>query len=323
MSKKVKISLVIIFLSFWPAIFLYLENKIWPENRYFLVFCDVDQGDSILLISRDFQMMVDTGPDNSRSLSCLKKYSPPLDKKLEVLVLTHPDQDHIGASSEIISLYSPRVIIAPPVGKNTRTFQELLNTVSKQPHIEIENYPDSKVINLSDSVSIKFYTTYDRTQNLINPFKTEQEITDFEEENDQKAQNIDNYNSLSIGILLKIEQFSAWLSADLENKQELALVKRGVLEKVNVIKIGHHGAKTSSEQSFLDALQPENAVISVGKKNKYGHPASSVLERLKKMNLAVYRTDLLGDVVYVIENDSIWFFSGKNLTFFRFLSVRK
>lgn len=318
MSKKIKISLVTVFLCLWPSLFFYLQERIWPTDRYFLIFCDVGQGDSALLASREFQILIDTGPDNGQALACLKKYLPPLDQELEALVLTHPDQDHIGAAPEIISLYSPQVLVTPPVGKNTQTFQSLLSAVSHQPNLKIENFPDGKSIKINSDASIYFYTIYDDRQNVNNPFKTEQNNDRLTAKSNQKESSNYDYNYLSIGILLKIEQFSAWLSADLEKDQELALIRRGVLEKVNLLKVGHHGAKTSSEQAFLDVLQPENAIISVGKNNRYGHPASSTLEKLEKMNLAVYRTDLLGDIVYIIENGSVWSTSGKRLTLFRF-----
>jgi len=103
-------------------------------------------------------------------------------------------------------------------------------------------------------------------------------------------------NTDSVVLRLSFGEFSGILTGDLDEKGELALLERGVIEKTSLIKVAHHGSKYSSSEKFLKELSPELAIISVGAKNSYGHPNSEVLIRLEGVGAKVLRTDTLGTI---------------------------
>ena len=114
-----------------------------------------------------------------------------------------------------------------------------------------------------------------------------------------------SHNDLSIGFLLELGQVKGLLMADIEQEGELSLQKIGLLSKVEILKVGHHGAKTSTSREFLEVVRPELAVISVGANNSYGHPAPQVLSLLAKFSTQVLRTDQQGDIELVVGSETI------------------
>lgn len=112
-------------------------------------------------------------------------------------------------------------------------------------------------------------------------------------------------NESSIVLEMKYKIFSVLFTGDIDMENEKALVVSGLLGEVDVLKVAHHGSKYSSGDEFLSKLTPKYGVISVGKKNTYGHPAPVVLERLKQAGVAVLRTDELGEIEFEVEGDKM------------------
>ena len=118
-----------------------------------------------------------------------------------------------------------------------------------------------------------------------------------------------DYNNGSIVLKLQFDQFYFLFTGDAEEPQELAILDTGLLTKVDVLKSGHHGSKSSSSPNFLAVVQPENIVISCGFKNSYGHPHQLTLQRYEDLGAQVWRTDFQGAIIVYFDNDGHWHWS--------------
>ncbi len=238
-----------------------------PNNKPVVVVCDVGQGDAILAEYKNIQLLVDVGPDNKKVLKCLENHMPFWDKTIEVIILTHGDSDHVGGLNDVIKTYKV----------NNFFSNGLLNE-------EIEQKISSKKIAQNDMVEVGLF-------NFDVVWPSAYVETSVGEEDSNK-------NSV-VGILgVKNSGWSMFLSGDMETEAEQKLVWRKILDSpVTVLKVSHHGSKTATSQELLDVLKPKMAVISVGKNNRFGHPTSEVLERLKNVGAEIKRTDMDGETI--------------------------
>jgi competence protein ComEC len=237
----------------------------WPDGRARVVFCDVGQGDAILA-SRGFnQILIDTGRSDNRVLECLGKYMAFWDKKVEVVIISHEDSDHIGG--------------LPGVQQNYK-IEELIYGVSGQGIVEQISY--AKEVRQNDVIRIgDFY--FEVVHPVIN-------ITGDFDDNDN-----------SVAGVLKYKDVDFLLTGDVSEDIERFWVWRGVLDsEIDILKAAHHGSGRSTSEELLDLITPREVVFSVGK-NSYGHPDKKVIERVLEVGAIVRRTDEEGSVVYVIE----------------------
>jgi competence protein ComEC len=261
-NMKVKIiilvSMVIVLGMFWWS----LRNQ---EAK--LVVCDVGQGDAILFTKKSQQVLVDTGPDNKKVLSCLERYLPFWDKKIEVLILSHSDQDHVGGLRDVLKSYK---------------IENVFNNDELKPLIEQNIY--SKKLKQNDIIEyglIKF--------EVVNP------------------ENLDNFinenNDQSIAGILSYKDIDIFLTGDISSEVEQRLVWKEIIKNpVEILKVSHHGSETASSQELMDTIKPKYGLISVGKGNKFGHPGEEVIKRLKNNNVNIRRTDEEGDLVFKLDN---------------------
>lgn len=115
--------------------------------------------------------------------------------------------------------------------------------------------------------------------------------------------DFDNENDSSIMLAINVERLKLLFMGDCGKIAENYLLKNAVLGKVDILKAGHHGSKTSSSKSFINEINPKNSIISVGKNNRYGHPNKEVLENLE--NSKIYRTDQDGSIMFKIKNNKL------------------
>ncbi len=262
-SKKLNAVILILFLSL--LVFVFKNNF---DRRLELVFFDVGQGDSILISTPDKKnILVDTGPWEWY-LPAKAIIIPYLRNKginnLDSVVLTHPDNDHVGGALEIFNNIKVKDVFHNGLTEKTKTSLKIKNYILKN---KINNgiLTDGDSINLDKKIKIK----------IIRP------------------ENINNRDTNEDCIILYItyKDFSALLMADSE-AESLFNIQKHVKKPVNIIKIGHHGSYNSLDYNFLNYLSPELAVISVGKKGyKYGHPDNTVLKALDEFNVKTFRTD--------------------------------
>lgn len=243
--------------------------------------CDVGQGDGMILQYGGFVMVVDTGPKLD-ILACLQRRG--IFRKIDVLLLTHNDSDHIGGAAEVLKRYSVRELWwNGPAAEN-----EASGNVSEQ-KIQ-ENLKKAQVIRVSrggESLvlpGMRLRVLWSRqVRSKVLPGKAESDK-----------------NADSVAIYVESESFGFLSLGDLECAQELAVASSGLLNRVDLLKISHHGSKTSSCPEFLAKVAPEAAIISVGSGNSYGHPSSEVLKNLAYQGSLVFRTDRQGDLTFQI-----------------------
>jgi len=243
-------------------------------------FIDVGQGDSIFIKSPDGKtMLIDAGvPEMGKKVvDYIKSLGV---KKIDILVGTHPHEDHIGGMDYVINNFDIGKFYMPKVTTNTKTFEYVLNA-AKNKGLKIDVAKAGVSLDLGPEVSAK----------MIAPNGTK----------------YDDLNEYSAVIKLNYGDTSFLFTGDAEAESEKEMINQGYDLKSDVLKIGHHGSYTSTTAAFLDAVDPEYAVISCGKGNDYGHPHSVTLKKLKARNIPVYRTDECGTIVATSDGHSISF----------------
>ncbi len=302
-----KIKIILFLLVFSLGTTVYFQ---WPDDNVHFVFCDVGQGDAILIYYRFTQLLVDGGKDTS-VLRCLQKQLPFWDKKIEVVVATHPDADHINGLVGVFKHFSNDLIITNGDIKKTADFQEFREALSRKKlentQVVIGKRGDSIIV--ADTISavvlspqeVNRYTS--PLDGLPNELNTETKLWD---KNNNKLPKEYNYNDGSIVLLVSHGNSSILLTGDLESTGEQALINASLIKHVTILKVGHHGSKSSSTTDFLTLLRPEISIISSGKNNSYGHPAPEVLARLAQIGTSIFRTDQLGTIHFVSDGEKMW-----------------
>ncbi len=278
----------------------------WPDQNVHLIMCDVGQGDAILITHGFVQVLVDAGLDQA-TLNCLYQHVPVWDRKLELLVLTHPDADHIGGAKSVFNHYQTAFMLASHATIRKLTVLGLLPAgENKQSLIPNLLWP-----RLGDCLGVDQQMMFcllapdlDREGNMdLKKTAAETILSD----TDQKLSSVLEVNNYeSVTLLAYLNGLKVAFMADLPAVQEVALERRGLIGKVNILKVGHHGSKTSTNKQIVQKMAPEISLISVGKNNRYGHPAPEVLARLSQLGSKILRTDVDGEVEVIIGQNFYW-----------------
>ena len=246
-------------------IFIHNNIKYFNQNNY-LTMIDVGQGDSILLELKNKNILIDTGgnsfSDYNIAVNKLIPYFKSLGiKKIDYLILTHGDYDHLGEAVNLINNFKVDKVIL-----NNDKFNDL----------------ETELINVLN----------DRN---INYFKNVKQLSIFNNKlyflNDELYSN-ENDNSIVLYVV--VNDVKMLFMADAGISVEHDIIKKYNLNDIDILKVGHHGSKTSTSKEFITQIQPKYALISVGANNWYGHPHEEVLENLNSSN--IYRTDLNGSI---------------------------
>jgi len=275
-----------------------------PDDRVHVFYCDIGQGDGTLIIYRFFEVLIDSGADQSIT-NCLTRHFPPGDNTIEIVIATHPDKDHIGGFPAVFRQYRVSNLILIGVGKTTRDFSEFRKSVlelsSRGTRVYLGRAGQS--IEVPGKLKLTIISPREEvgTLQLFSGKITETELSDTIHQHEVMFKSI---NDVSIGTFLEVGRFKTLLMADIEKPAELALVAHRVLSRVDVLKAGHHGSKSSSTATFLAITQPEYVVISAGKNNRYGHPHEEVLDRLAIYRSKIYRTDRDGDIEWISDGST-------------------
>lgn len=254
------------------------------DNNFYVYYLDVGQGDSIVLISPRSRKatLIDTGGKKSVSynefppneyhvsnnvITFLKSINI---SKINTLITTHGDYDHMGESLNIVNNFKVGDVILN-CGSLNELEQNLITLLDKK-HIKY-----SKCINQLDMSPIKLY--------FLNSGK------------------YDNENDNSNVIYLKYNEIKFLFMGDASTVVEQDLLSKYNLKDIDFLKIGHHGSKTSSSKEFIEEINPNYSIISVGKNNRYGHPNKEVLSTLEYSK--IYRTDIDGSIGVKIKNNKL------------------
>ncbi|MFA5124971.1 MAG: MBL fold metallo-hydrolase [Patescibacteria group bacterium] len=236
-----------------------------------LIFFNVGQGDSSLIITPDGQdILIDGGHDN-KVLYGLGKYLPPTDRTIEAMILSHPHSDHVAGLVEVLKRYQVDKVIMTGVTHTAPDYSEFLRLIEeKKVPVEIIDRPQEETIG---GLTLQFLMP----------------------ERSWQGEHVANLNNTSIVFKLVYGSTTALYTGDFENEENL-LLQSMVQIKSDVLKVGHHGSTNANDKGFLSAVAPDWAVISVGVDNQYGHPHYRTLYYLKQLGANVFRTDLDGDI---------------------------
>ncbi len=279
--------LVLIIVLFLIALPLY------PDQNLHVVFCDVGQGDAILIIKGNNQILVDSGP-NTRVLDCLTDHLPFWDRTIEMVIATHLEKDHLGGLPDVIERYNVRQLISHSLVNDTALFWAFRDRVLEK-EIPVYSPQVGDKIQLAGIVFKVLFPQEKMGNKLV-----------WQKEADPQVLGAYSYpiepNEASIVLLLSYGNFDLLLPGDISSQiEEVIEVDR----EVEILKVAHHGSKYSSSEEFLEGVEPDLAVISVGK-NSFGHPTQEVLERLKTQEIETLRTDLAGEIE-VVSNGKSWY----------------
>ena len=250
-----------------------------PDGNLHVAFLDVGQGDAVLITApHGQQLLVDGGPSEVTVLRRLAAEMPLWDRSLDVVVSTHPDSDHLTGLLAVERRYAVGTVLV----SDMRGDSSLAQAWQAETAGSVITARAGMQFRLDDGVSVR----------VLNP-------------GEQSAQFPDS-NNHSVTLLVQMGRVRFLLSGDLEAPGESALLAMGQDVHATVLKSPHHGSKTGSSDAFLDAVQPQLVVISVGKDNRFGHPAPEVLARYAAHGISVLRTDRLGTVELVTDGRSLW-----------------
>ena len=281
---------IIFYLIYYLLIYLYIESN---NKKYILIAClyllsfklkpfidhnnyvyylDVGQGDSSLIIYNDIVVMNDTGGSSNYNVSsgCIKLLKSLGYSHIDYLILTHGDFDHMGDSIYLINNYKVKNVVL-----NNDNFNELeTNLIKELKKKKIKYYQNVEKIPISN--------------NIITILNTEE---------------YDNENDNSNVIYIELNNYKFMFMGDAGVDKEKDILERYNISNIDVLKVGHHGSKTSSSKSFINKINPKYSIISVGKNNRYGHPNKEVLNNL--YHSKIYRTGEDGSIMFKIKNNKL------------------
>ena len=256
---------------------------VYPDQELHLIFCDVGQGDAILITKGTTQVLVDGGP-NQKVLSCLADHLPFWDRTIEMIILTHPDNDHLGGLPDVIERYNVTQLLSHSLISESAIFWAFRDKIIDK-KVPVYSPKAGDKIQLG-GFALKILSPQERMgDELVWQKGTDEQVLG-------AYAYPDNTNEASIVTFLSYGNFDVLLPGDISSQIE------GVIEvekEIEVLKIAHHGSKYSSSEEYLERMSPDLAVISVGK-NSYGHPTKKVLERLENLGIKMLRTDLEGEI---------------------------
>jgi len=235
-------------------------------------FFDVGQGDSIFIETPSgHQILIDGGP-GSAVLEKLGAEMPFWDRTIDLVILTHPEHDHISGLIEVLKGYKVENVLWTGIIRETAEYREWKECLKDE---------RAQIIIAEAGQKIKVGEIY---LNILHPSEN------------LEGQATKSVNNTSIVIRLVFGQNSFLFIGDAFKSVERKIIERGLAINSNVLKVGHHGSKTSSAKEFIEGVFPEVAVIQAGKNNPYGHPHQETLEVLGEYDITVLRTDLDGNI---------------------------
>jgi competence protein ComEC len=252
-----------------------------PDGRLHVAILDVGQGDSILLQGPSGgRMLIDTGPDPERLLALLDSRIPAWDRRLDLVVLTHPHEDHVGGLALLLERYRIGDVVEPGMigpGPGDAAYRRELASLGRT----------SRVVAAGDTLwldGIELDVDWPRRGSV--PLRPPDAGT--------------GINNVSIVLELHFGQRRMLFTGDVEEQIDPQLLASGIAAHIggqlDLLKVAHHGSGTATTDAFVEQLDPRVAVISAGWGNPYGHPSPKTVKRLEDHGAKLFRTDLDGNV---------------------------
>ena len=285
MDKKKKINssiigIIVVLLAGYFGIDLTQDSKVPKDSELMISYMDVGQGDAAYIKVNGNDILIDAGP-RSNSKELLEQLKAKNIDDFELVIATHPHEDHIGGMVDVFKEYEVKAFYSPKITHTTKTYENLVKAV-KDEGLKTKELKGGMVIDLGEGAKFEVFT----------PQKSE-----YEELNDYSP-----IMKLSFG------DTSYLFTGDAEKlAEEEALAKYKTSLDSDIIKFGHHGSSSSSSNAFIEAVSPKYGIISCAKDNKYGHPHRETLDIIKKYNIKTFRTDTDGEIILTSDGKSITF----------------
>lgn len=284
MARATRYSLIIFATMIWSvAAYWHWTNQSVASAQ--LHFFDIGQGDAMYLRTLSGKdILIDGGPDRLL-VNQLGQAMPFWDRTIEIMVLTHPHLDHVAGLVEVFNYYQVNQLVLEPVQYNNAAYEALL-AVANQQHTAIQ------IVHTGDTITLGPLEQF----TVLYPF-AETNLTALKDVNDTSI--VLRYD------LASVQPRSVLLMGDATQLVEDQLLQAGLMTDVDILKVGHHGSRYSSTADFIQASQPEYAIIQSGAGNSYGHPHAETLARLAPV-ATVLRNDQLGTITFSIQPDGTY-----------------
>ena len=259
-----------------------------PTQNLRIIACDVGQGDAILITKHETQILIDGGPNGS-VISCLSRHMPFWDRRIEMVVLSHPDADHASGLVDVFRAYSVSHFLENGDEKDTSVYKKLMDLVENSGAVQVLAKRNDRF-----QYGGVYFDVLHPQANVLG--RGDSRI----------AHSKDSANNNSIAMKMTFGEFDALLTGDIEDAISDLVADTSVVDNLEYLKVPHHGSKNGLSEKLLNEVNPELAVISAGRNNRFGHPHQEVLEMLgrgvsRNAQIKILRTDEIGDVV--IETD--------------------
>ncbi len=241
-------------------------------------FLDVGQGDAALVICDGKAMLIDGGPGSASQF--LYSYIRDYTTELEYIIATHPHEDHVGGLSAALNAVPVELIFSPVVYWDTRAFENMAY------------YADAQGTPIVVPFENDYFHLGDALITILHCWPEAWDV-----------------NDMSIVLRVDYGATSFLFTGDAEAMSEYMILDSGVNLKADVLKVGHHGSRSSSTMEFITEINPAFAVISCGKDNQYGHPHEETLETLR--SCSILRTDQMGTIVFHSDGQTLYYESEK------------
>ena len=262
------------------TIVLWQELK-FHDGKLHIVFCNVGQGDAIFIRTPNkTDILLDGGPDR-KVLDCLSSHMPFWDRTLELVLLSHPHEDHFAGLIDVLERYTVLSFATEKLSNNSASFASFTKHL-KENLVEPRYLLSGSRVKTGDGVELALLAPTKEFLAKTSPYGEIGESGEFG----------------SLIVLITYGAFSALLTSDSQASQ-LTQATEALLSSVSLLQVPHHGSKTGLIEDIVDSLSPKVAIISVGKNNRYHHPNDEILRMLKDKKIKILRTDQIGEIEVV------------------------
>ncbi len=267
-----------------------------PDGKLHITICDVGQGDSAYLRFPDGRDMVIDGGPGSQVLTCLGKIMPFWDRRIDSVVLTHPDQDHFKGLIDVLRRYQVGVFVRSDIDNPSPLYKEVERLLSDK-KIPVRSVTAGERINIG-AVTITILWPAQAFLSQTNDVLVTSSTTNL------SAQS--HRNDYAIVFHIRYGKFDGIFTGDADERVESYFTGEFLSpDGIEFLKVPHHGSRTGMTQDFLSWLHPLYATISVGAKNTYGHPSSQTIQDLMQIGSKIYRTDQNGSIYLVTDGKTM------------------
>ena len=256
------------------------------DSDFAVYYLDAGQSDCTIVICDDKVLMIDCGTYNQLNTIRQSIHSLEIDK-IDYMLITHQHDDHMGSATDLLNDLKVENFIMPKLAQS--------NNVTSKTYNVLINSLDSKNINKIVAQDCKSFMLGEAMVEILSP-----------------VTQSNNLNNMSVVLKITYGNTEFLFQGDAESKIENDLLRSDYDIDVDVLKVGHHGSKTSSTDKYLDATSPQIAIISSGYGNNYGHPNGTILERFEQKGITAFSTFLNGDITVSSDGKIITVYTQNN-----------